>query len=302
MGSGKQKNYLMMKVFVLFFSLVLTLTLSAQKKGIVFSEDFESDSKEKMMLNWDDSDNLKGMSFSSDVPLGSKGKQSLMMSYSPGADSGGFLYKMFPEGFDTLYARFYVKFITKFSKVHHFVAMGGLYPPSKWPIGRAGIKPKGNEKFNTGIEPTGDNWTWNFYTYWMNMHGYADPNFFWGNLFRPDPPAKVVHGEWICMEIMVILNNPVELSNGEQALWINGKKTIHLGRGFPEGYWRWDKFILSPGSGCFEGFQWRNTDQLKLNFFKLSYYMTKGKPGEIDKVLFDDVVVSTHYIGPLRQD
>jgi hypothetical protein len=38
---------------------------------------------------------------------------------------------------------------------------------------------------------------------------------------------------------------------------------------------------------------------MKLNFFWLSYYMTDGKPGQIDKVLFDDVVISTQYNGPL---
>lgn len=289
-----------MKICIWFLVFLSSLNLSAQKRGMVFSEDFEYASKEEMLQNWDDTYNTEGMSFSNDCPSGSKGKQSLMMTYTPGADNGGFLYKMFPEGFDTLYARFYVKFITKYSKVHHFVGMGGLNPPSKWPIGRAGIKPKGNEKFNSGIEPT-DDWCWDFYTYWMNMHGYSDPNFFWGNSFNPNPPAKIVHGEWICMEIMILLNNPVELSNGEQAFWVNGKKIIHLGRGFPEGYWKWDKFIPSPGSGCFEGFQWRNSDQLKINYFKLGYYMTKGTPGEIDKVLFDDVIVSTKYIGPLKQ-
>ena len=293
-------DYRRMKIFILLFSLTLTLTLSAQKNGVVFSEDFESDSKEKMMLNWNTSLNLEGMSFSSDVPPGSKGKQSLMMTYTPGANDGGHLYKMFPEGFDTLYARYYVKFITKYSHVSHFTGMGGYNPPSKFLIGRAGIKPKGTEKFNTAVETSGDKWTWDFYTYWMNMHGYSDPNFFWGNSFRPDPPSRVVHGEWICMEMMVILNNPVDQSNGEQAFWVNGKKIIHLGRGFPEGYWKWDKFNPSPGRGCFEGFQWRNTDQLKINFFKLSYFLTHGKPGEIDKVLFDDVVVSTHYIGPFE--
>lgn len=300
MGSGKQKNCLGMKILILLFIIISSVSLFAQQKGIVFSEDFESASKEEVLERWNDFYNLEGMSFSDDCPSESKGKQSLMMTYTPGANNGGFLYKMFPEGFDTLYARFYVKFITKYSKVHHFTSMGGLNPPSEWPIGRAGIKPKGDEKFNSGIEPTGD-WTWDFYTYWMNMHGYSDPNFFWGNSFNPNPPAKIVHGEWQCMEIMIILNNPVELSNGEQAFWVNGKKIIHLGRGFPEGYWNWDEFIPSPGGGCFEGFQWRNSDQLKINYFKLGYYMTKGNPGEIDKVLFDDVAVSTKYIGPLKQ-
>jgi hypothetical protein len=289
-----------MKKYILFLLLLSTLELSAQKNGIVFTEDFESSSKEDMLRNWDDTYNTEGMSFSSDCPPGSMGKQSLMMTYKPGADNGGYLYKVFPQGFDTLYARFYVKFVTRYSKVHHFVGMGGLYPPPKWPNGQAGIKPKGNDRFHSGIEPNGD-WCWDFYTYWMNMHGYSDPNFFWGNSFNPNPPAKIVQGEWSCVEIMMILNNPVELSNGEQAFWVDGREIIHLGRGFPEGYWKWDNFIPSPGTGCFEGFQWRNSDQLKIDFFKLGYYMTKGKPGEIDKVLFDDVVVSTKYIGPLNR-
>jgi hypothetical protein len=291
---------MIMKPIILVFVLLLSFALQAQKKGVVFTEDFESAKKEEMLLKWNDTYNTENMMLSSDVPSSSKGKQSLMMTYHPGSDEGGFLYKVFPEGYDTLYARFYVKFLTNYSKVHHFSGMGGLNPPSEWPIGRAGIRPKGNEKFNSAIEPNGVNETWDFYTYWIRMHGYADPEYFWGNSFNPDPPAKVAHGEWICVEIMIILNNPVEESNGEQAFWIDGKEIIHLVRGFPSGYWRWDRFIPSPGKGCFEGFQWRNNDSLKINYFKLGYYMTKGKPGEIDKVLFDDVVVSTDYIGPLK--
>jgi hypothetical protein len=288
-----------MEAIISLLFLLNTLSASAQKADIVYSEDFESTSIQEMLMNWDDSGNVDGMSFSSDIHVGSKGKQSLMMTYSPGQNSGGSLYKMLPKGYDTLYARFYVKFITNYSKVHHFVKMGGNNPPSKWPVGKAGIKPKGNDNFITGIEPIGDIPSWDFYTYRMNMHGYADLNFFWGNTFNPNPPVKVMRGEWICVEIMMKMNNPVDSTNGEQAFWINGKKIIHLGEGFPKGHWIWDRFIPSPGMTSFEGFQWLNSEQLKLNFFWLSYYMTDGKPGEIDKVLFDDVIVSTRYIGPI---
>lgn len=222
-----------MKSIISLLFLLITLSASAQRSDIVFSEDFESTSLKKMLMNWDDSGNIDGMSFSSDIPIVSKGKQSLMMTYSPGQNSGGSLYKMLPKGYDTLYARFYVKFITNYSKVHHFVKMGGNNPPSKWPVGKAGIKPKGNDGFITGIEPiaNGDSWHWDFYTYWMNMHGYADPNFFWGNTFNPNPPVKIEQGKWICVEIMMKMNNPVDSANGEQAFWINGKKIIHLGKG-----------------------------------------------------------------------
>jgi hypothetical protein len=94
------------------------------------------------------------------------------------------------------------------------------------------------------------------------------------------------------------LNSPANKSNGEQTLWINGEKIIHFGKGFPNGYWEWGNFRYNLDSPVFEGFQWRNSEQLKINFFWLSYFMTEGKLGEIDKVLFDDIVVSTKYIGP----
>jgi hypothetical protein len=289
---------------VRLFSVLIFLTLafseSKHNSGIVFQEDFESGSIEEMLRNWDDSENSEGMSFSFDIPPGSKGKQSLMMTYTPVLNHGGHLYKMFPNGYDTLYARFYVKFITRNNIVHHFVKMGGTNPPSPWPVGMAGIKPKGDDRFITGIEPIGANWSWDFYTYWMNMRGYADPNFFWGNTFNPDPPCKAEQGKWICVEILMIMNNPVDSSNGEQAFWIDGRKIIHLGRGIPEGYWKWDRFIPSSDSLPFEGFRWRSSDKLNLNFFWLSYYMTEGKAGQIDRVLFDDVIVSSRYIGPIE--
>jgi hypothetical protein len=41
---------------------------------------------------------------------------------------------------------------------------------------------------------------------------------------------------------MIIMNAPVSAYNGEQAFWINGKRKIHLGAGFPKGKWVWDGF------------------------------------------------------------
>ena len=39
---------------------------------------------------------------------------------------------------------------------------------------------------------------------------------------------------------------------------------------------------------------------MKLTLFWLNYYMTQGVEGEIDQILFDEVVVSNKYIGPLK--
>ena len=237
------------------------------------------------------------MSLSNDVPAGSKGKQSLMMTYTPGKNDGGHLYKVLPEGYDLLHARFYIKFLTRHSNVAHLVQLGGNNPPTKWPKGYAGTKPKGDDTFITSVEPLKDKWEWGFYTYWMNMRRGPD-NKYYGNYFPSVPPEKVEHEKWICVEFMIKLNNPVDESNGEQALWIDGKKIIHIGQGFPEGYWVWGNFHNNPGNPGFEGLQWRSSNQLKINIFWLSYFMADGVKGEIDKVLFDDVVISTGYIGP----
>lgn len=288
-----------MRTFILIFLLSTGYNIFGQESGIVFQEDFEAASVQEMISKWDEAKSSANMSFSSDVPEGSSGSQSLMMTYIPGQNTGGHLYKMFPEGFDSLYARFYVKFEANHSKVHHFVHMGGYNPPSAWPQGGAGVKPAGNERFTTGIEPIGNRWSWDFYTYWMHMRGYADPNYFWGNIFHPDPPAPINRGEWICIELMMKINDPVDSYNGEQAFWVNGEKMHHLGEGFPNGYWVWDKFYPHTDSLAFEGFQWRNDENLKLNFFWLLYYMTDGIVGQTDQVFFDDIVISTEYIGPL---
>ncbi len=144
----------------------------------------------------------------------------------------------------------------------------------------------------------GARWEWDFYTYWMHMRGNPGDTFFWGNDFNPLPPAQVVKGQWICVEFMVKLNAPLGAYNGEQAFWINGQKKHHLGLGFPRGYWVWDSFHPHPDSAPFEGFQWRIVDSLKANYFWLEFYMTQGPQGQRDTVWFDDVVVSTRYIGP----
>lgn len=268
-----------------------------QKTGIIFSEDFELSTIPKIYANWDDRKNTKGMSLNSDVPKGSEGKQSIMMTYIAGENEGGHLFKKLSGSYDSLFARFYVKFLTRKSKIHHLVKLGGYYPAVGYPQGFAGLKPKGNDFFISGIEtPISSNWDWGFYTYWMNMIG--SPGNYWGNTFRPEVPVEMAVDEWICVEFMLKMNDPVGESNGEQAFWINGKKILHLGKNFPL-IDKGGNSIESSGGTPFEGFQWRNDKKLKLNFFWLNYYMTKGNDGDIDQILFDDIIVSTEYIGPM---
>jgi hypothetical protein len=100
---------------------------------------------------------------------------------------------------------------------------------------------------------------------------------------------------------------------------IDGRLVSHLGHGFPKGAWVWDKF--QPGQGGpsvrwgaggredyqvpeggapFEGFRWRTVPELDVNFIWL-YAYTEKPAGHRIRVEFDDVVVATEYIGPLKQ-
>jgi len=312
----KKNLFLIFSLYLSFFFLQMRLFADVQygltakysatqsikyDKSVVFTEDFEEPNLDSVAARWDEVVNLEGMSLVSDAPLVSSGIQSIQMTSIIGQNTGGHLYKRLSNyaGYDTLYARFYVKFAYGCHPIHHFVHMGGYNPPTPWPQGGAGVRPDGDERFTTGIEPMGSDWRWDFYTYWMHMRGNPVPNTYWGNTFHPTPTVPVTKGEWICVEIMMICNNPLSSYNGEQAFWINGEPAIHLGEGRPNGYWVWDKFYPHPDSTPFEGFQWRIDDELKVNFFWLLFYMTEGYIGQVDSVWFDDVIVATEYIGPL---
>jgi len=275
--------------------LLMLCSITAAHAQVVFTEDFEAESIDDIAARWDDVRFREYMSLSEDVPPGSPGRRSLMMVAEIGRNTGGHLYKMFPHGFDSLYARFSVKFGSTHHPVHHFVHMGGYNPPTRWPQGGAGERPSGSERFTTGIEPHGARWEWDFYTYWMHMRGNPVPGKYWGNDFNPDPPAAVARGRWMTVEFMMKCNNPVSSFSGEQAFWIDGRKVLHLREGMPRGYWVWDSFHHHPDSSGFEGFQWRDDPALRVNFFWLLYYMTQGPGGQRDTVWFDDIRIATQH-------
>tara|TARA_Y100001972_G_scaffold126330_1_gene179815 strand:- start:1769 stop:2650 length:882 start_codon:yes stop_codon:yes gene_type:complete len=270
----------------------------AQPGKVVFQEDFEKESLNEVVNNWsrEGYKNIEAMSLVEDFPEGSTGTHSLMMTYTPNIDEGGHLFKTFPEGYDSLFVRFYVKFLTRGS-LHHFVKLGGYGDLTPYPKGGAGDRPKGDDSFVTGIEQAGGFWNWLFYSYWMNMRK-SPSNKYWGNVFVSKEPKEIPKGEWICVEFMVKMNNPVTESNGEMAFWIDGEKILHVGKGFPNGLWTWGKFEEDPNGDPFEGFQWRSDEKLKINFFWLDFYVTKGDQKEM--VLIDDIVASNSYIGPLK--
>jgi hypothetical protein len=291
---------------------------------VVFVEDFEEDSLETLWKRWETVSDRAGQSYSDDVPPGSKGKHSLIMQREKG--SGAQLYRRLKNkdsgwGYDRIFARYYVKFDPDCGEIHHFgPCLGGSNPATSWPSVKAGQPTDGAKSFWVGIEPFGKSWVWDYYAYWCEMRGSPPRGQTWGNSFIGDPNLKVAKGRWVCVEQMVQMNQPGD-TDGEQALWIDGRLVSHLGKGFPKGLWtydkftpgksgegiRWDKekdgperFTVPEGGTPFEGFRWRTVPELNVNYVWL-YIYTQKPEGHRIKVWYDHVVVATDYIGPIRQ-
>ncbi len=283
---------------------------------VLFAEDFETGSLTDLGRRWSDVSNKDGkvLAFSADVPAGSAGKRSLQMTATLGENTGGHLYKQLPHGGDTLFARFYVKFVPDADYIHHFVHLGGYSPPTSYPQGGAGERPRGDDRVTVGIEPHGDYGryappgAWSCYCYWHEMKISADGRY-WGNDIRPEPPPLAPRNRWQCVEVMLKLNSAPEKPDGELALWLDGKPVMHVLQGTRRGPWSGMGFdVLTRGGEPFEGFRWRTARDLKLNFFWLLHYVTENaarqnhvaRPHRINPVWFDDIVVGTTYVGPIR--
>ncbi len=290
--------------------------------SVVQVEKFEQPDISTLTKQWESVKAKGEMSFSSDIPAGSAGRQSLLMDRQSGP--GGSLYRRLKNakggfGYDRIFARYYVKFAEDSGELHHFgPCLGGNLPATPWPSVKAGFRTEGGESFWSGIEPFGKAWTWDFYTYWCEMRGSPPRGQTWGNSFIRDPKLKVEKGRWICVEQMIAMND-VGDSNGEQALWLDGKLVAHLGKGFPKGRWTFDKFeagksgrgvrwnyakgeredlATAEGGSPFEGFRWRTVPELNVNYVWL-YLYTEKPAGHRIRVWFDDVVVATEYVGPI---
>jgi len=299
---------------------------------VVFAENFEG-SVDEICGHWEEVAGKPIMSLSEDVPPGSGGKRSLLLTRVPGGtggytDGGSFYRRLKNDkggyGYDHLYFRFYMKFNKEHAEIHHYgAALWGLNPPTRWPQGGAGERPTGSTRFISQVEP-GSFRTWNFYSYWQEMGGSPPRGQTWGNTFEIGVQDRPVEREkWICLEVMLKMND-IGDSNGEQAYWLDGKLTrkgdqitSYVGKGFPSaGTWTYDKFIpgaategvvwdYEKGRGVpisggkpFPGINWRSSPDLNINAIWLYRYMSKPEQAT-SQVWWDHLVVAKKYIGPL---
>ena len=276
--------------------------------SVIFVETFDAASVDTIAKRWDDAKNKAIMSLSPDIPAGNAGGTSLLMTHVGGESTGAHFYRRLLPGHKKVHARFYVKFDKDCAPVHHFgTHLGGFNPPTRWPQGGAGTRPTGSRRFTSGVEPFGKRWQWDFYTYWQGMHVHGDGRY-WGPPFLTGGGGpKVARDEWICVEVMLTMNDPLGASSGEQAFWIDGnlhrrdgQVVSHIGPGFPKGrwtggWWRPDAKVAT----AFEGFRWRSVEQLAVNYVWAYLYITKAPKGHVSRVWFDNIVVATDYIGPI---
>jgi hypothetical protein len=286
--------------------------------NVIFVEKFDAGpgqdllspiAKKMIVKRWDTVKHEKNMKLSNEVPAGSADKRSLLFERGQNQGGGGYLYRKIEPEVEKVFVRYYVKFNEQCGKISHFGAwIGGYNPPTAWPQGGAGSRPSGSKRFTTGVEP-GGGWGWDFYTYWQGMHKHGDGRY-WGTPFLvKGPKPKVDKGQWICVETMVKLNDPVSASNGEQAFWIDGRLfrrggqvASHFGPGFPKGKWMGGWWSAdSSVDKTFDGMQWRSSKELAINFLWLQVYKLRApKQGTTSRVWLDNVVVAKSYIGPME--
>lgn len=287
----------------------------AADPSVLLAEDFEAGDLAAVLARWDEANNTDGkpIALAAGGPEGTGGTRALQVTATAGQDHGGSLYRRLARGADRVFARFYVKFAPDADYIHHFVHLGGHRPPTRWPDPRAGTCPKGDDRFSVGIEPWGERGAvpapgnWGFYAYWHEMKVSARGEF-WGNGLKPIEPQPAPRDRWQCVEVMIALNT-VGQRDGELALWLDGKPVAHIKQGVRRDTWTGMGFrLLREGGEPFEGFSWRTTTELQVNWFWLLHYVTENaakqnnvaKTNPVNRVWFDDVVVSERYIGPIK--
>ena len=212
--------------------------------------------------------------------------------------------------------RFYVKYFREGTHHHSGGGISGVTHDSNWPMGMAGIRPTGDDRFSVRAEIHGDD-VIDYYSYWMGMHHNESLPEYYGNKFVGDYNLKFIRDRWTCVELMVKLNNPVTSNNGTMKLWIDGVLVSDLYEDNPIGKWLHGTFLPLGSSGYdynqehwsysmnlvdivpFEGFRWRSTEDLNINIVSIAYYVTKDPAGFAGKMWYDNVVVARDYIGPI---
>jgi hypothetical protein len=269
---------------------------------VLFTENFE-DNIDEITARYNNVVNKSGMSTDADVPSGSRGLHSLKMTNTGGKNEGGHLYKRFTPGFDSIvFVRYYVKYpATDSGYIHHeSIWIGGYDPALDYPSPKASICHV-DGRLSVSYEPSERGKQMDNYIYWPGMKNSSTTRCYGNVLYDPREVQHVNWDKWMCIELMIKLNNPVTASNGELAIWKDGVLVNHWRPGFPAGNWKWGFWIASDSGQNFEGFQWRRTASLNINYIWIEYFDDFSPAGVINHIKYDHIIIAKKYIGPIKQ-
>jgi hypothetical protein len=265
-------------------------------KAVVFAENFEGFKGEKFTLadkgGWDHFYN--DLEITRDKKNVNTGNQALQITHIVVPRAVGAVKEV--AGYDTLFVRFYMKFHPQFPGTHH----AGMYIRGGLPGGLldnpTGTRPKGTDHFNAaldhlfpqhGASPDENNtppgWIYN-YCYHMDQKDiYGDIILPSGNLngtnklgedFVPLQNINPERNRWYCYEIMIQCNTPGS-SDGRVAIWLDG-------------------VLLADHPNL----RFRTVEEVKARYVTISTYTSRKEENNI--LWYDDIVVATKYIGPIR--
>lgn len=204
-----------------------------------------------------------------------------------GQSSGaGASYWFGPEGQKVVYFRRYIKFAADYNQGnlnHTGGGLAGVAGSNPWGgMGQAGIRPDGSDRFTCDFEPWRD---WQrypapgymfLYTYWVDMK-VSNDGYYWGNFIEPAADQRLVleRDHWYCLEQMIRVNE-VGQADGELAAWVDGQLYLH-----------------------YQGFRWRLAEGVKIKRANFGIYIHEAR--QDNRVWYDEVALSTGYIGPLAK-
>lgn len=261
-----------------------------QSPGIViFSDDFESDDSWKNYFEVRGRKEGKAQLIDdADLAHGGSGALYLKAPERDGKASGaGASAWLGDAGHERVYFRRYLRFAADYNQGnlnHTGGGLSGVAGTGKWEgMGKAGIKPVGDDRFSCRMEPWlgYGRWelpgAWALYTYWMDMKRDRDGNH-WGNLLMPDAERRTVsaRGEWLCIEQMIQVNTPGK-ADGEIAAWVDGELYLHM-----------------------TGIRWRSDAKVTVKRMNLDIYIHHAE--QDNAVWYDDVVISSGYVGPITTE
>jgi hypothetical protein len=221
--------------------------------------------------------------------------------------SAGF-YQELPTGYNELYLRYYVKYeaLGTSNPYHHTgMVLGAWAPLTGYLKGYSDFVPAGDEWFAAYFEPH-EGHRLDFYNYWPGMMAWGEivsppainsesgDYYAAGNQMIGSDDVHFVPDAWMCIEIRILVNDPVSSANGELTLWIDGELVAAFGPGHPNVTQDGTHLIIDPDGLPFEGLVWRTDPALRLNYIWLNH-----NPKTQSEVRFDQLVVATEYVGPI---